>query len=151
MRIALISVIAITVMALFAYTGVQTSERELTTLTFTDNPLRLHGLMKYVATHHGDKEDILKKWKQYEYIHSVWVYTNDHKYMIHDGGEVNIGDVYNKDDTTWIREGLDLEPGTVIWSEPFGDAEISQLTLLPYIQPVTDGCVAIMIPLFYSK
>ena len=136
----------VAICTIIAYTAYNTSSRELITMVYYDNPLQLHNILPKFNGIHTKPKQIQNALHKYEYIHSIWVYSNNHKYAIMRN---NIYDIPSKMHYTF-EQFMNNTKGKMNaqYSQPFVDNVITKSVFIPCVyRPHNDYCIVAMLPL----
>ena len=78
-----IFILLLTLLFIFiAYTGYNSCKRELTTMTYYDNPLQMHHTIPKYINIYNNIEDVKDQLKKDEYVHSIWIFSKSKKEIV---------------------------------------------------------------------
>ena len=96
-----------------------------------------------------DINEITKLFHSQQYLHSIWVYTDNDKKIIFKNKELNIPPDISKEKTEWLRKCFSTKVDTVSWQPSFQYQYNKDIyTLIPYCKRIHKGCIACMFSIY---
>lgn len=133
------------VICLFIYTGIQSTYRELQT---NQQNSSLHVDFSDIKDP-SDINEITKLFRSQQYLHSIWVYTENSKRIIFQNKELNIPPEISKEKTEWLRKCFSTKIETISWQPSFIYKHDKHIyTLVPYCKRTPKGCIACMFSIY---